>query len=107
MQSFKPNIFLKLKSETKVRESAIEKALHARIKALGGEHRRVVWQGRSHAPDDLVLLPGRHLLVECKRPGEVPRSGQIREHARLRAAGFEVHTISSIEQIESILPCPN
>lgn len=90
-----------------MRESAVEKALHARIKALGGEHRRVVWQGRSHAPDDLVLLPGRHLLVECKRPGAVPRSGQIREHARLRAAGFEVHTISTLAQIESIFPCLN
>lgn len=90
-----------------MRESAVEKFLHARIAALGGEHRRVVWQGRSHAPDDLVLLPGHHLLVECKRPGAVPRSGQLREHERLRAAGFEVHSISSIEQIERLFPCPN
>ena len=89
-----------------MKENQIEKALHARIAALGGEHRRVVWQGRSHAPDDLVLLPGRHLLVECKRPGAVPRSGQLREHARLRAAGIEIYTISNLEQIERLFPCP-
>lgn len=88
-----------------MRENAVEEALHKRVAELGGEWRRIKWIGRSHAPDDLVLLPRRHILIECKRPGAVPRSGQLREHARLRAAGFEVHTISSIEQIESIFPC--
>lgn len=87
-----------------MREQQVEAYLHARVKELGGDHRRVKWIGRSHAPDDLILLPGRHLFVECKRPGETPRDGQLREHARLRAAGFEVHVASTFEEIDTILP---
>lgn len=87
-----------------MREQQIENFLHKRVKELGGEHRRVKWIGRAHAADDLILLPGRHLLVECKRPGETPRAGQAREHERLRAAGFEVHVVSTFAEIDAILP---
>lgn len=65
-----------------------------RIKALvcehGGEVRKVEWSARRGAPDLLVLLPGRHFFVEVKAPGEKPRPEQLREHERLRAAGFVV-----------------
>lgn len=88
------------------RESQIETYLHNRAKALGGDYRRVKWIGRHGANDDLILLPGRHMLVECKRPGEVPAPHQAREHARLRAAGFEVHTVSTFAEIDTILPPP-
>jgi hypothetical protein len=43
-----------------MRENAIEKYLHDRVKELGGDHRRVAWMGRNNAPDDLLLLPGEH-----------------------------------------------
>lgn len=89
-----------------MRESQVESYLHARVKALGGEHRRVKWSGRNHAPDDLILLPGRHLFIECKRPGEEPRAGQVREAQRLRAAGFEVYAASTFQEIDAILPPP-
>lgn len=87
-----------------MRESKVEDYLHARVKELGGEYRRVKWIGRRRATDDLILLPGRHLLVECKRPGEKPEPGQLREHKRLRDAGFEVHVASSFEEVDAILP---
>lgn len=89
-----------------MRENEIEKYLHDRVHDLGGEYRRVQWIGRRHAADDLILLPGRHLLVECKRPGEKPRPGQEREHARLRAAGITVHIVSTPAEIDAILPAP-
>lgn len=88
------------------RESDIENYLHRRAKVLGGSYRRVKWIGRRGANDDLILLPGRHMLVECKRPGEVPEPHQAREHERLRAAGFEVYTVSTTEEIDVILPLP-
>ena len=40
-----------------MRESVIEKYLVQRVKALGGEVRKVNWIGRRGAPDRLVMLP--------------------------------------------------
>ncbi len=88
------------------RERDIEGHLHDRIKALGGEYRRVQWIGRKNAPDDLVLLPGHHALVECKRPGEDPTTAQAREHQRLRAAGLIVHRFSTKAEIDAVYPPP-
>jgi len=87
-----------------MRESVIEQHLHDRVKELGGDYRRVSWIGRNAAADDLVLLPNRHLLVECKRPGKAATPAQAREHDRLRAAGFEVHVVSTFAEIDAILP---
>lgn len=89
-----------------MRESSVESYLHKRVKRLGGSHRRLKYQGRRGANDDLILLPGRHMLVECKRPGEDAEDYQSREHDRLRAAGFEVHVVSTFEEIDAILPLP-
>ena len=87
-----------------LKERNIEDYLHRRVKELGGEYRRLKWQGRNDAPDDLILLPGRHILIECKKPGEVPSGAQLREHERLRSSGFEVHVAESFEDIDSSLP---
>jgi hypothetical protein len=40
-----------------VRESDIERHLVQRVKALGGEVRKVQWIGRRGAPDRLVMVP--------------------------------------------------
>jgi hypothetical protein len=89
----------------RLRENKIEDYLHAEVKALGGGYRRVKWIGRSGANDDLILLPrwSWHALVECKRPGEEPESHQEREHARLRAAGFQVFVVSTFAEIDAML----
>lgn len=91
----------------------------ARVKALGGEVRKVQWAGRMHAPDRLVMLPARNarrvpgehatfdrpcaVWVELKAPGEVLRHGQFREHCRLLAYGMQVVTIDSLEGVEALL----
>ena len=89
-----------------MRESAIEDYLHARAKALGGDYRRVSWIGRNGANDDLILMPGWHCFVECKKSGKAATPAQAREHARLRAAGFSVHVVSTFAEIDAILPLP-
>lgn len=94
----------KPQAQKATREGEVEKYLHARVAALGGEHRRFKYSGRRHANDDLILLSGRHLLVECKRPGKSATDGQAREHERLRKAGFEVHVVSTKAEIDVILP---
>ena len=95
-----------------MRESQIEKHLVKRVKALGGEVRKVQWIGRRGAPDRLVMLPltkiGRHwclpsVWVELKAPGVEPEAYQMREHERMRKMGQRVVVIDSIEGVEELL----
>jgi hypothetical protein len=97
-----------------MRERDIERALVKGAKELGGEVRKVTWQGRVGAPDRLLMLPVsalrvgrwsscRSIWVELKRPGETPRSSQLREHKRMRNKGQVVVVIDSIEGVEELL----
>lgn len=85
-----------------VRERDVAKYLKIRVEALGGEVRKVRWEGRAHAPDYRVLLlkHGKSLWVETKRPGAEARRGQQREHERLRKAGDVVLVLDSIDAID-------
>lgn len=101
-----------------MRERDIERHLVQRVKALGGEVRKVQWIGRRGAPDRLVMLPhnprafppGNHLLnpprtiwVELKAPGLKPKPHQLREHERMRKMGQRVEVIDSIEGVDALL----
>lgn len=100
-----------------MRESQIEAYLVKRVKALGGEVRKVQWIGRRGAPDRLVMLPsswmGRRtsgfwdspttIWVELKAPGVKPEAHQLREHKRMRAMGQRVVVIDSIEGVDALL----
>ncbi|MDB5965856.1 MAG: hypothetical protein JWQ72_2356 [Polaromonas sp.] len=107
-----------------MRESIIERHLVKRVKALGGEVRKVQWVGRRGAPDRLVMLPSRYvsdgvgydgevlrnaptpartLYVELKATGVKPEAHQLREHKRMRQMGQRVEVIDSIEGVERLL----
>lgn len=102
-----------------MRESDIEKYLVKRVKALGGEVRKVAWVGRQGAPDRLVMLPGAHdwsapgdctIWVELKRPGKAAtfpsdahERKQHREHTRMAAMGQRVVVIDSFEGVDEVL----
>ena len=98
-----------------MRESTVENYLTEKVKALGGDVRKVKWLGRRHAPDRLVMLPevpnrgpagntpSERFLVELKATGKKPTAGQLREHARLRKFGWRVEVIDSIEGIDEML----
>jgi hypothetical protein len=99
-----------------MRERDIEAYLVERVKALGGEVRKVKWLGRAGAPDRLVMLPfvavwklsqeshpARTIWVELKAPGEKAKPHQAREHQRMRAMGQRVEVIDSFEQIDEVL----
>lgn len=103
------------------RESEIESYLVERVKALGGEVRKVKWIGRAGAPDRLVMLPMRRVRVagddkfpicefapetvwvELKAPGEKAKPHQAREHERLRKMGQRVVVIDSFEGVDEVL----
>jgi hypothetical protein len=107
-----------------MRESDIENYLVKRVKAMGGEVRKVQWIGRVGAPDRLVMLPlsfkpmqplapdamvfeeciaAKTIWVELKAPGAKPRPSQLREHDRMRAMGQHVVVIDSLEGVEALL----
>jgi hypothetical protein len=97
-----------------LRERDIERHLVKHVKALGGEVRKVTWQGRRGAPDRLVMLPRAlrnefgmltscTVWVEMKSPGVKPEPHQLREHERMRAMGQRVVVIDSIEGVEELL----
>jgi hypothetical protein len=85
-------------------EAKVVQRIKALVKSYGGEVRKVEWSGRRCAPDLLVLMPGHHFFVEVKAPGEKPRPEQVREHERLRVAGFDVFVSDGdLEPIENEL----
>lgn len=83
-----------------MKESVVEKHLVKCMFLLGLEVRKVQWVGRRHAPDRVVFFAGG-IYVELKAPGEKPRSGQVREHKRMRAAGFDVRVLDTIEAVDA------
>lgn len=79
-----------------MRENVIENNLARRVEEMGGITYKLSPIGRINKPDRLVMLPGGKIIfVECKRPGEQPRQGQLREHERLRKLGFRVEVLDS------------
>lgn len=91
-------------------ESDIEDYLHARVKAAGGEHRRVMWQGRSNAPDDRCMVPGNCFWAECKEEGGGPKMktyprgrAQLREHTRMRMLGEVVYVFDNKASIDAVV----
>lgn len=91
-----------LTSTKRVRESTIEAYLRRRVRALGGEVRKVKWIGRRNAPDDLVILNGAH-FIELKRPGERPTPAQWREIKRMRRNGASVEWANSKNGVDAFL----
>lgn len=91
-------------AEDKMKEAPIEKYLRDEVKKLGGEHRKVVYQGRTGSPDDWCFFPGGNLLiVECKRPGKKPTAQQMDEIEWLCKKGFNATWVDSFEAIDRAL----
>jgi hypothetical protein len=86
-----------------MKEREIEKYLVRRVKALGGEVRKVGWIGRNGAPDRVVMLPDLCVWIELKATGKVAEPHQAREHDRMRKFGLRVEVIDSLESVDEVL----
>lgn len=86
-------------------EASIEEYLREKVRALGGEHRKVLYQGRGGALDDWCFLPGgRLIIVECKRHGKKKLDPlQEVELSWLQRMGFNATWVNSKEQIDALL----
>lgn len=85
-----------------IKERDVEKYLKTAVKTAGGEVRRVSWQGRRGAPDDVVFLNGVH-FAECKAPGKKPEPHQTREHDRMLKHGVPVVILDSFEAVDDFV----
>lgn len=72
-------------------ESPLEELVRDKAEAAGWIVRKVRWIGRRNCMDRFFLKDGRIVLIEMKRPGEMPNKNQQREIDLFKAAGAEVY----------------
>lgn len=77
-------------------ESSLERSCRRRAEAAGCLLLKL-WPLVAGLPDRLLLRPGGRVeFIEFKAPGEKPTRIQAFWHRRLRALGFQVHTVDSL-----------
>lgn len=87
------------------KEGRVQKYAKERFEAIGGLVRKLSYEGRSGAPDLLVILPGGVIwFVEVKKDENTkPDPHQLREHERIRKRGANVFVVGSIKQIDTLI----
>ena len=88
----------------RVKEVVIERDLVMRVEALGGLCLKVGVLGRRGFVDRLVLLPGRVLFVELKRPrGARISPHQIKCMDAIKRLGLAIAIVRTPEDIAALL----
>lgn len=84
-------------------EQHIEQKLKAAIEENGGICWKLVSPGTSGVPDRICLMNSRIVFVEVKAPGKRARPIQQRRMNQLRAQGFTVLVVDSVDDIQEVL----
>lgn len=85
-------------------EKFIERKLFDGIKARGGLCIKLLPDQFTGLPDRLCLLPtGILIFVELKAPGKKPRRIQEIVHKKIKALGFIVLVIDTVEGINDLM----
>jgi hypothetical protein len=85
-----------------MRESEVEQELKKLVKEHGGECYKWVSPGQRGVPDRIVIFPGFVSFVELKRPkGGVLSEHQKRIHIRFGELDYDVHVLSTKEQVQT------
>jgi len=92
-----------MKKPAPKRESDIEGYLNKRVKAEGGEVRKLRWIGRRNAPDRFIMLNGKTAFVELKRPKKKPTAAQDRERQRLEDYGANATWVNCEEHVDRLI----
>lgn len=93
-------------------EREIESRSRKRAETKGWRMMKFTSPGHSFVPDDIVMAPiplwlqpviARYFrFIEFKQEGKKPTAPQKREHERLRAMGFTVEVIDSVEAADRV-----
>lgn len=82
-------------------EAAVEDYLVAGVAKRGGWAAKMVDEGRRGAPDRELRFPNaRTIYVETKAKNGVLKRWQIEYHNALRALGYEVFVLWTIQQVD-------
>ena len=87
-----------------LKERDIAAYLVKRVGELSGICRKMSWEGRSDAPDYLVMLNGDFAFVETKAPTGKPRPSQLREFSTIEThAGETVAVVRAPDDVDTLL----
>ena len=89
-----------MKKETIDSEKVVERKLVELVKINNGMCIKLLCDQLIGLPDRLCLFPGHKMaFVETKTTGQKPRRIQAYMHKKLRALGFRVEVIDSVEEV--------
>lgn len=81
-------------------EKVIERKLVELVKINGGICIKLLCDQLTGLPDRMCLFPGHKIVfVELKTTGRKPRRIQVFMHNKLRALGFRVEVIDTVESV--------
>ena len=93
-----------MKKETVDSEKVVERKLVELVKINNGMCIKLLCDQLIGLPDRLCLFPNHKMaFVETKTTGQKPRRIQAYMHKKLRALGFRVEVIDSIEGVEQFI----
>ncbi|WP_027628126.1 VRR-NUC domain-containing protein [Ruminiclostridium cellobioparum] len=86
-------------------ESRVENKLKKSVEAKGGKCLKFVSPGMRGVPDRICLFPGGKIIfVETKAPAGKPEPLQKKRHDELRALGFDVRVVNTLEEAKEVVP---
>ena len=89
-----------MKKETVDSEKVVERKLVELVKINGGMCIKLLCDQLIGLPDRMCLFPGHKIVfVELKTTGQKPKRIQVYMHNKLRALGFRVEVIDTVESI--------
>lgn len=85
-------------------EKVVERKLVEAVKANGGMCIKLLCDQLTGLPDRMCLFPNHKIVfVELKTTGRKPKRIQLFIHDKLRALGFRVEVIDSVEGVEQFI----
>lgn len=89
-----------MKKETVNSEKVVERKLVELVKINGGMCIKLLCDQLIGLPDRMCLFPGHKIVfVELKTTGRKPKRIQVYMHNKLRALGFRVEVIDTVESV--------
>lgn len=89
-----------MKKETVDSEKVVEHKLVELVKINGGMCIKLLCDQLIGLPDRMCLFPGHKIVfVELKTTGRKPKRIQVYMHNKLRALGFRVEVIDTVESV--------